>query len=545
MKPIDDIARLLDLDPSHMEPYGRYKAKVTPEAMKRREPRGRLILVSAITPTPAGEGKTTCSIGLSQGLALSGVKTAVALREPSLGPYLGMKGGGTGGGRSQVVPADDVNLHFTGDIHAVESAHNLLAAMVDNHLHHGNALGIESRRVIWRRVVDMNDRALRDIVIGLGGHREGVPRETGFDIAAASEVMAILCLAGGIPDLKERLGRIVVGFRADGTAVHARDLKAVGAMSALLRDAIKPNLVQTIEGVPAFVHGGPFANIAHGTNSIAATRLALAYADAVVTEAGFAFELGAEKFFDINCRYGQFAPSCTVLVVTLRALKMHGGVPLASIAEPNPDAVAKGLPNLEKHVENIRKFEQRCVVAVNHFPSDTDEEIAVVREHCDVLGLEAVVARPFTDGGEGCLALAKTVWAVAMRSRPHFKPLYEWDEPIEQKILKVASEMYGAEAVDYHVRAERDRAQIEKLGFGRLPICIAKTQQSLSDNPTLLGRPKDFLVTVREIQLAAGAGFIVPITGEILRMPGLPSHPLAEHFDLSDEGEILTREEPA
>jgi formate--tetrahydrofolate ligase len=422
----------------------------------------------------------------------------------------------------------------------VASAHNLLAAMLDNHLHHGNQLALDSRRVLWRRVLDMNDRALRDVVIGLGGHREGIPRETGFDIAAASEVMAILCLADGIPDLKERLGRIVVGYRSDGSAVQARDLKAVGAMAALLRDAIKPNLVQTLEGVPAFVHGGPFANIAHGTNSIAATRLALAYADAVVTEAGFAFELGAEKFFDINCRYGGFAPSCTVLVVTLRALKMHGGVPLPEVGHASPDGVSRGLPNLEKHVENIRKFEQRCVVAINHFVGDTDEELALVREHCDVLGLEAVVARPFSDGGEGCRALAETVWSVARRSRPHFKPLYQWDEPIEQKILKVASEMYGAEAVDYQLRAERDRAQLEKLGFHKLPVCIAKTQQSLSDNPALLGRPKDFLVTVREIQLAAGAGYIVPITGEILRMPGLPTHPLAEQFDLTSDGEILT-----
>jgi formate--tetrahydrofolate ligase len=539
MKPIAEVAKTLGLDAGCLEPYGHYKAKITRQAIEGSKQRGRLILVSAITPTPAGEGKTTCSIGLAQGLALNGVRTAVALREPSLGPYLGMKGGGTGGGKSQVVPADDINLHFTGDIHAVSTAHNLLAALVDNHLHHGNSLGLDSRRVVWRRVLDMNDRALRDIVIGLGGHREGVPRETGFDIAAASEVMAILCLADDIDDLKARLGRIVVGYRSDGGAVQAADLRAVGAMAALLRDAIKPNLVQTVEGVPAIVHGGPFANIAHGTNSIAATRLALAYADAVVTEAGFAFELGAEKFFDINCRYGGFAPSCTVLVATLRALKMHGGAPLAKIAQPDSAAVSRGLANLEKHIENIRKFEQRCVVAINHFPSDTDDEIAVVTEHCDVLGLQAVVARPFTDGGEGCRRLAETVWGVAVKSRAHFRPLYEWKDSIEQKILKVASEMYGAEAVDYQLRARRDRAQLEKLGYDQLPVCIAKTQQSLSDNPALLGRPKDFLVTVREIQLAAGAGFIVPITGEILRMPGLSMHPLAEEFDLSREGEIV------
>jgi formate--tetrahydrofolate ligase len=541
MKPIHDVAREFGLDPAHLEPYGHFKCKILPQALAGREAQGRLILVSAITPTPAGEGKTTTSIGLAQGLARLGVRSAAALREPSLGPYLGMKGGGTGGGASLVVPADDINLHFTGDIHAVATAHNLLAAVVDNHLHHDNTLGLDSRRVVWRRVLDMNDRALRDIVIGLGGHREGVPRETGFDIAAASEVMAILCLASGIRDLRERLGRIVVGYRRDGSAVTAADVRAVGAMSALLRDAVKPNLVQTSEGVPALIHGGPFANIAHGTNSITATRLALSYAEAVVTEAGFAFELGAEKFFDINCRYGGFAPVCTVLVATLRALKMHGGVPLPKVAEPDAAAVTRGLENIEKHIENIRKFEQPCVVAINRFPTDTAEEIAVVRDRCERLGLEAVVADSFTRGGEGCRALAETVWEVAKTSRPHFKPLYEWSEPLEKKIHTIAHEMYGAEAVDYQLRARRDRAHIEKLGYDKLPVCIAKTQQSLSDNPALLGRPKDFLVTVREMQLAAGAGFVIPITGEILRMPGLPAQPLAERFDLSDDGEIVFR----
>jgi formate--tetrahydrofolate ligase len=539
MRPITDVAKTLELDPSYLEPYGQWKAKVSPRALDGREAQGRLVLVSAITPTPAGEGKTTTSVGLAQGLSRIGVRAAVALREPSLGPYLGMKGGGTGGGCSEVVPSDDVNLHFTGDIHAVSSAHNLLAALVDNHLHHGNALGLDSRRVVWRRVMDMNDRALRSMVVGLGGFKQGIPRETGFDITAASEVMAILCLANGIPDLKERLGRVVVGYRGDGAPVTARDLGAVGAMAALLRDAIKPNLVQTSEGVPAFVHGGPFANIAHGTNSIAATRMALSYADIVITEAGFAFELGAEKFFDINCRYGGFAPACTVLVVTLRALKMHGGVPLSKVAEPNVAAVERGLANLEKHVENIRKFEQRCVVAINHFPTDTEEEQAVVRHRCDVLGIEAVVAKPHSEGGEGCRELAEVVRNLVARSKGHFKPLYEWNQTITEKIQTVASEMYGAEAVDYQPRAKRDLAQLEKLGFGNLPVCIAKTEQSLSDNPALLGRPKDFLVTVREIQLAAGAGFVIPITGEILRMPGLPSQPLALRFDLSDDGEIV------
>ena len=443
MKPILDIAREFGLDPSHLEPHGTHKAKVLAAALEGRKLSGRLILVSAITPTPAGEGKTTTSIGLAQGLARIGVRSAVALREPSLGPYLGMKGGGTGGGRSQVLPAEDINLHFTGDIHAVSTAHNLLAALVDNHLHHGNALGLDSRRILWRRVIDMNDRALRSVVIGLGGHREGVPRETGFDITAASEVMAILCLARGIGDLKERLARIVVGFRPDGSTVRAADLKAVGAMAVLLRDALKPNLVQTSEGVPALVHGGPFANIAHGTNSVTATRLALSYAAAVVTEAGFAFELGAEKFFDINCAYGGFAPCCTVLVATVRALKYHGGVPLASVASPDPDAVARGLPNLEKHIENIRKFEQPCVVAVNRFPADTEAEIAIVRERCAALGLEAALASPFAEGGAGCERLAEVVWALARRSEARFRPLYDWSAPIDTKIATIAREITG------------------------------------------------------------------------------------------------------
>ncbi|NOT33465.1 MAG: formate--tetrahydrofolate ligase [Candidatus Eisenbacteria bacterium] len=543
MRPILEIARQLELDPEALEPYGRYKAKIPPAALAGRVPRGALVLVSAITPTPAGEGKTTTSVGLSQGLAKIGMRAAVALREPSLGPFLGMKGGGTGGGASQVVPSDDINLHFTGDIHAVTSANNLLAAMLDNHLHHGNQLGLDSRRVIWRRAMDMNDRALRFMVSGLGGRTEGVPRETGFDISAASEVMAVLCLASDIGDLKTRLARIVVGFRSDGSPVTAANLKAVGAMCALLKDAIKPNLVQTVEGVPAFIHGGPFANIAHGTNSIAATRMALSLADIVVTEAGFAFELGAEKFFDINCRYGGFAPSCTVLVATLRALKMHGGVPLAQIASPDVAAVERGLANLDKHLENIRKFEQPCVVAINHFPTDTVEEAEMVRRHCAAVGIEAVPSKPFTEGGDGCRALAEVVRDRVSANRPHFRPLYDWNAPIAEKIQIIAREMYGAEAVDFSTRARRDRAQLEKLGFDKLPVCIAKTQQSLSDNPALLGRPKDFLVTVREIQLAAGAGFIVPITGEILRMPGLPKEPLAERFDLEESGEIVIRSE--
>jgi len=541
MKPIVDVAKSLGIDPCVIEPYGHYKAKLPLSVIRGRPPRGKLVLVSAITPTPAGEGKTTTTIGIVQGLAKIGVRSAAALREPSLGPVFGKKGGGAGGGASEVLPAMDINMHFNGDFHAVSSAHNLLSAMVDNALQNGMSSGLDPRHVTWKRVVDMNDRALRDIVIGLGGRTEGVPRETGFDITAASEVMAILCLANDIPDLKVRLGRIVVGYSHDGTPVTASEIKAVGAMAALLAQAVKPNLVQTTEGVPAFLHGGPFANIAHGTNSVTATRAALAYADLVVTEAGFAFELGAEKFFDINCRYGGFAPVCTVLVATIRALKMHGGKPLAEVGQPDVAAMLKGLSNMEKHVENIRKFGQPCVIAINHFPTDTAEELAALMRHCESIGVRAVPARPFSEGGAGCVELAEVVRDLAERNEPAFQPLYDWDWPIERKIATVAREMYGAQAVDYTARGRRDREQLEKGGFGKLPICIAKTQQSLSDNPALLGRPKDFLVTVREIQLAAGAGFVIPITGEIMRMPGLPREPMAHRFDLSDEGEMIFR----
>jgi len=539
MKPIGDVARAIGIDPAILEPYGHYKAKLPHAAFRGRAGTGKLVLVSAITPTPAGEGKTTTTIGLVQGLASIGVKSAAALREPSLGPVFGMKGGGAGGGRSEVLPMMDINLHFNGDFHAISSAHNLLAALVDNTLHNGNLSRLDPRRVTWKRVVDMNDRALRDIIIGLGGRSEGIPRESGFDITAASEVMAILCLASDIPDLKRRLGRIVVGYTSDGTPVTAGELDAVGAMAALLGQAIKPNLVQTTEGSPAFVHGGPFANIAHGTNSIVATRAALSYADIVVTEAGFAFELGAEKFFDINCRYGGFKPSCTVLVATIRALKMHGGKPLAEVGQPDVAAMARGFSNMEKHIESIRKFGQACVVAINHFPTDTAEEVAALKAHCATLGVVAVPARPFSEGGSGCTELAEVVRDLVARTEPGFTPLYEWDQSIEDKIATVAREMYGAQAVDYTARARRDLEQLKKAGFDKLPICIAKTQQSLSDNPALLGRPKDFLVTVREIQLAAGAGFVIPITGEILRMPGLPKKPMSSCFDLSDDGEVL------
>ncbi len=542
MRPILEVARALDLDPAHLEPFGHWKAKLSLAAFTGKPARGRLVLVSAVTPTPAGEGKTTTSVGLAQGLAKIGVRSVVALREPSLGPVFGMKGGGAGGGASEVVPVTDVNLHFNGDFHAISSAHNLLAALVDNHLHFGSPSGLEARRVTWKRVVDMNDRSLRDIIVGLGGRTEGVPRQAGFDITAASEVMAILCLATSVADLKARLARIVVGYRKDGTPVTAQDMGAVGAMAALLRDAIKPNLVQTTEGVPALLHGGPFANIAHGTNSIMATQAALALADLVVTEAGFAFDLGGEKFFDINCGYAGFAPACTVLVATLRALKMHGGVPLAEVGKPDTAAMLRGCANLEKHLENVKRFGQSAIVAINHFPTDTDAEIAALQAHCKALGVEAIVSRSFSEGGRGCVALAEAVRDLAARTTPGYTPVYAWDQPIESKIAAIATTIYGARGVEYTADARKDLAQLEKAGFGKLPVCMAKTQYSFSDDATRLGRPTDFTITVRRIELAAGAGFVVPITGEILRMPGLPKEPNASRFDLSDDGEILQRD---
>jgi formate--tetrahydrofolate ligase len=538
LKPINDIARALGIDPAVLEPYGHYKAKLPLSAFRDRPARGKLVLVSAITPTPAGEGKTTTTIGLTQGLTRIGVKSAAALREPSLGPVFGMKGGGAGGGQSEVLPMMDINMHFNGDFHAISSAHNLLAALLDNTLHNGSSR-LDPRRVTWKRVVDMNDRSLRDIIVGLGGRTEGVPRESGFDITAASEVMAILCLANDVPDLKARLGRIVIGYAADGSPVTAADIGAVGAMAALLAQAVKPNLVQTTEGAPAFVHGGPFANIAHGTNSVSATRAALSYADVVVTEAGFAFDLGAEKYFDINCRYGGFKPSCTVLVTTIRALKMHGGKPLAEVSKPDIEAMTRGFGNLEKHLESVRKFGQTPVVAINGFPTDTPEEVAALKARCAELGVVAVPSQPFGQGGAGCVELAETVRDIVARTEPGFTPLYDWSDSIENKIGTIAREMYGAKGVEFAARAKRDIEQLRKGGFDKLPVCMAKTQQSLSDNPALLGRPRDFTVNVREIQLAAGAGFIVPITGEILRMPGLPKAPMSSAFDLSDDGEVL------
>jgi formate--tetrahydrofolate ligase len=540
MKAIHEVAAGVGLAEDELIPYGRHKAKVHLSALEARRgaPGGKLVVVSSITPTPPGDGKTTVTIGLGQGLTRSGRRAVIALREPSLGPCFGIKGGGTGGGRSQVVPADDINLHFTGDIHAVESAHNLLAACLDNHLFHDNALRIDPRLILFRRAMDMNDRALRQIVLGLGGRFQGYPREEGFLITAASEVMALLCLSENLSDLKARLGRILLGFTFDGRPVVAADLKVTGAMAALLRDAIHPNLVQTLEGTPALIHGGPFANIAHGCNSVVATKLGLKLAEVCVTEAGFGFDLGAEKFFDIKCGYAGLRPDAVVLVATARALKYHGGVPMSGVDREDLPAIKGGMANLEKHVEAIRQFGLPLVVALNRFPSDTDRELAAIVEHCAALGAEAVVADVFARGGEGGEPLARALTALLDREPSRFAPLYDWTAPVKTKIETIATRMYGAERVVYAKRAEAQIAQAETLGYGRLPICMAKTQRSLSDDPTLLGRPRDFAVSVSEVRISAGAGFLVPITGDIMTMPGLPRVPSAERIDVDEAGTI-------
>jgi formate--tetrahydrofolate ligase len=531
---IVEVAAGLKILPEHLQLFGDDKAKVALEAREDGWARGRLVLVSAITPTDAGEGKTTTSIGLAQGLARIGESVCLALREPSLGPTFGMKGGATGGGRARIVPEADINLHFTGDFHAISAAHNLLAAMLDNHIHHGNALGIDPRRVLWRRVIDMNDRALRHVVIGLGGVLEGVPRETGFDITPASEVMAALCLAEDSTDLRRRLERIIVALTFDKAPVTAADLKAVGAMMVLLKDTIRPNLVQTGEGVPAFVHGGPFANIAHGCNSVIATKMALAHADWAVTEAGFGFDLGAEKFYDIKCMSAGLDTAAVVLVATVRALKLHGGADKNALNVPDPAAVERGLDNLAKHVENIRTFCEPPVVALNRFATDTEDEIAVVSRACAGLGAPFAVSDVFARGGEGGVDLAEAVIAHAeQRSKP-FRPLYDWAEPVKVKMEKVARAMYGAREVAWSREAERDLDLARRFGFEKLPLCIAKTQKSLSDDPTLLGRPEDFNIHVRNVILAAGAGYLVPLLGDIIRMPGLPAEPAATRMDLID-----------
>lgn len=537
-KPIADIAASLGLTAKDIIPYGETKAKVRLDILKRNPQRGKLILVSAITPTPAGEGKTTTTIGLGQALAQMGKSVCLALREPSMGPCMGMKGGATGGGLSQVIPAEEINLHFTGDFHAITSANNLLSAMLDNHIYHDKNINIDPRRITWRRVMDMNDRALRNITLGLGGVRQGVPREGGFDITAASEIMAILCLAESYEDLKARLDRILVAFTHEGEPVTAGELRATGAMTALLKDALLPNLVQTLEGVPAFIHGGPFANIAHGCNSVLATKMALSLSDWAITEAGFGFDLGAEKFFDIKCQSAGLDTAAVVLVATCRALKMHGGVEIKELSGLNLQALEKGLGNLDKHVENIAKFGEKPIICLNRFTGDHNEEIDRVREHCATrLQVPFAVSNIFSEGGKGGLDLARTVMEHAEKVSSPFHPLYDWNDRVNDKIETVAREMYGAGKIIYTKKAERDLASIEKLGYGNLPVCIAKTPTSLTDDPKIYGRPENFPVTVREILIAAGAGFLIPITGDIMRMPGLPKNPQAENIDVV-EGKI-------
>lgn len=540
MKPITEIAKILGIDQDDLIPYGKYKAKLPLKLIDRKNlNKNMLVLVSAISPTPAGEGKTTVSIGLSQALNRIGKKTTVVLREPSLGPVFGIKGGATGGGYSQVLPMEDINLHFTGDFSAVEKAHNLLAAIIDNNIQSkSRTLNIDPRTVHWKRVMDMNDRSLRHIIVGLGGTSSGIPRETGFDITAASEVMAILCLAEDLQDLKRRLGNIFVGFTFDKKPIYARDLKAEGAMAALLKDAMLPNLVQTIEGTPAIIHGGPFANIAQGTNTVVATKMGLSLSEFVVTEAGFGFDLGAEKFLDIKCASSGLSPNAVVLVATIRALKYHGGVNVKDVAQPNLEALKKGIGNLQKHVENMGLFGICPVVAINKFTTDTQEEIDFVKKTCDDLNVPVSVVDVWGKGGEGALELAEKVAKIAPACGCQHKPLYDWDWDPEKKIETIAKKIYGADAVDYTAQAKDDLKKVYNLNLDKVAVCMAKTQKSLSDNPDLLGRPKDFVVTVRQIEVAAGAEFIIPITGQIMRMPGLPSEPASEKMDVDSDGNI-------
>ena len=540
MQKITDVGAKLGISEDDIELYGKYKAKLSYDLIRRVKDKkdGKLILVTAITPTPAGEGKSTTTVGLAQGLAKLGKKVIVALREPSLGPCMGIKGGAAGGGYSQVVPMEDINLHFTGDFHAITSAHMLLAAMLDNHIQQGNALNIDPRRIAWKRVVDMNDRELRNIVVGLGGKAHGVPRQDGFDITVASEVMAILCLASSLHDLKERLAKIIVAYDYNGNPVTAGQIKAQGAMAALLKDAVKPNLVQTLENVPAIIHGGPFANIAHGCNSVMATQTGMKLADYTITEAGFGADLGAEKFFDIKCRYAGLKPDATVIVATVRALKMHGGVPKTDLKTPNVEAVKKGLVNLEKHIENVKKFGVPCVVAINIFAQDTAEELEAVREHCAKHGVNVALSDVFAKGGEGGIDLAKEVIALADSGESKFAPIYPLDMSLKGKIETIAKEIYGADGVNYTKEADKALKEFEELGYGNLPICMAKTQYSFSDDPALLGRPSGFKITIRNCRIAAGAGFIVVLTGDVMTMPGLPKVPAAEKIDVSDDGVI-------
>ena len=538
--PVKEIAKKLNINEDDIDPYGKYKAKLPLHLIDAQKIKNsKLVLVTAITPTPAGEGKTTMSIGLTEGLNKIGKKAIAVLREPSLGPVFGIKGGAAGGGYSQVVPMEDINLHFTGDFSAIEKANNLLSAVIDNNIQSKtHSIGIDPRTVVWKRVMDMNDRALRHIVVGLGGSTHGVPREDGFNITPASEIMAILCLAENFSDLKRRIGNIYVGKKFDGTPVFARDLKVVGAMALLLKEAIKPNLVQTLENNPAILHGGPFASIAQGTNTVLATKMGLSLADYVVTEAGFGADLGAEKFLNIKCVSAGLAPNAAVIVATIRALRHHGGAKKEEYNTPDLQKVKLGIANLEKHIENIQQFGLKAVVAINYFPHDSDEEIAFVQEFCKQKGVEAIVSKGFSEGGEGTKALAQAVVAIAESNESHFKPLYDHQASIEDKIATIATKIYGARQVHYSSKALSQLKQINKLGFDKLPVCIVKTPKSLSDDEKKLARPTDFDVTVREFEFASGAGFVIPILGDTVRMPGLPSVPAAEGMDIDDEGII-------
>ena len=538
---IREIAKKVGVSEDDLELYGNYKAKVNLDVLesKHDKPNGKLILVTAINPTAAGEGKTTVNVGLSMGLNKIGKLTFTALREPSLGPCFGVKGGAAGGGYAQVVPMEDINLHFTGDIHAVTTANNLLSALIDNHLHHGNALNIDPNRITWRRAIDMNDRALRNMVIGLGGKTNGVTREDGFDITVASEVMAILCLASGVEDLKTRLAKMIIGYTYDNKPVTAKDLDAVGSMALLLKDAIKPNLVQTLENTPAFIHGGPFANIAHGCNSVVATKTALKLADYVVTEAGFGADLGAEKFFDIKCRQAGLEPSAAVIVATIRALKKHGGVGKNELNLENFDALRLGFANLRTHVENVRKFGVPAVIAINEFPTDTQAEVEFLQNLCDEIEAPVVLTQVWAKGGEGAIDLAHKVVELAESGVANFKPLYELDQPIIKKIEKIAKEIYRADGVDFSPKAIKNIMKFEEDGLGGLPICMAKTQYSLTDDPDRFGAPKGFKIVINDVKVSAGAGFIIPMAGDIMRMPGLPKVPAANKIDILEDGEII------
>lgn len=540
LRPITEVAEDLGLTPDDIELYGKYKAKVDLSVLKRfqDQPTGKLIYTTAITATPAGEGKTCTTIGLTQALGKLGKNAIACIREPSLGPTFGVKGGAAGGGYAQVVPMEDINLHFTGDIHAVSTAHNLLAALLDNHIAQGNALNIDPKRIVFRRVMDMNDRQLRNIIIGLGGLGDGYVREAGFDISVASEIMAILCLADDLQDLKERVGKILVAYTYDRRPIYAKDLNAQGALAVIMKDAIKPNLVQTLEGQPAFVHGGPFANIAHGNNSIVATNMALKLADYVVTEGGFAADLGAEKFFDIVHGYSGLKPDVAVIVASVRALNMHGGVPKEDVKLANLPALEKGLANLDKHVENVRKFGVPIVVAINQFPTDSPEELDLVKHHCEELGVHYAVSQVVAKGGEGGLDFARTVLEVLENEQAQFKPLYDWEQPIKDKLETLAREIYGADGVVYAPKAERSIRDLTKLGYGNLPVCVAKTQHSVSDNPNLKGAPKGWTLTISDVRPSLGAGFLVCLAGDIMTMPGLPAKPAAENVDIDADGQI-------